>query len=63
MSSAWEELSKQLEQFDDEILDRLSFEIFCIQMERVLKENEDEASKEPVEKKEAVILPFKRSEE
>lgn len=56
----WDELVNDLHKLDDSMLDRLSFEIFCIQMERVLKEQE---AKEPAQNKEAVILPFKRSVE
>lgn len=56
----WDELVNDLHKLDDNMLDRLSFEIFCIQMERVLKEQE---AKEPVQNKEAVVLPFKRSVE
>lgn len=56
----WDDLVNDLHKLDDSMLDRLSFEIFCIQMERVLKEQEAE---EPAQNKEAVILPFKRSVE
>lgn len=56
----WDELVNDLHKLDDSMLDRLSFEIFCIQMERVLKEQEAE---DTAQDKEAVILPFKRSVE
>lgn len=58
----WDELVEDLNDLDDELLDRLSFEIFCIQMERVLKGQEENVLAEHPQNKEAVILPFKRSE-
>jgi len=54
----WNELVEDLNNLDDELLDRLSFEIFCIQMERVLKEQGEDGHQEDG----GNILQFKRKE-
>ena len=55
----WEELVQQLHQLDDNILDKLDFEIFAIQMERALKEGTLAFDHDPAS--DSNVLPFRRN--
>lgn len=56
----WEELVQQLHQLDDDILDKLDFEIFAIQMERVMLKEALAFKHDPAS--DSNVLPFRRNE-
>lgn len=57
----WEELVQQLRQLDDDILDKLDFEIFAIQMERLMTEKALAFKHDPAS--DSNVLPFRRNED
>lgn len=55
----WEELVQQLHQLDDDILDKLDFEIFAIQMEREMMKMALAFKHDPASG--GNVLPFRRN--
>lgn len=55
----WDELVQQLRQLDDDILDKLDFEIFAIQMEREMMEIALSFKHNP--EAGSNVLPFRRN--
>lgn len=60
-NEGWKELVAVLEGLDDVLLDKLDFEIFAIQMERVLKEEALVFKHNP--EAGSNVLPFRRNED
>lgn len=57
----WKELVQQLHQLDDDILDKLDFEIFAIQMEREMMKMALAFKHDPVS--DSNVLPFRRNKD